>query len=89
MIENSIKKQKHPQKATESFNVQSQLHKYQPQPDFVVELSQKIKELCIKYNWLVSIVQNDLQQYSRRNCLILHGSSESDLPYSTTDYANF
>jgi len=43
--ENFINEQKHPQKATESFNVEGQPDEYQLQPDFVVELSQKIEEL--------------------------------------------
>ena len=52
-----------------------------------------LEELYIKYNRLVTVISNlenavdDLQQYSRRNCLILHGCT--NMPESKSNYDAF
>ena len=59
----------------------------------MVQLTQQIEELYIKYNRLVTVISNlenavdDLQQYSRRNCLILHGCT--NMPESKSNYDAF
>ena len=61
----------------------------------IVKLTQQIEELYIKFNLISKAVSNletsldDLEQYGRRNCLILHGFSKASLPNPHTNYWGF
>lgn len=62
-------------------------------PIEIVTLSQKIEELYIKFNLISTTISkletsiDDLEQYGRRNCLIVHGLT--DLPNARRNYWEF
>ena len=61
----------------------------------IAEISQKIEELYIKFSLISKAVTkletaaDDLEQYGRRNCLILHGFENRDLPNPQQHYDGF
>ena len=65
------------------------------QPE-IAKLSQQIEELYIKFGLISEAIKkldsslDDLNQYGRRNCLVLHGlSANTDLPNSQSNYKGF
>lgn len=61
----------------------------------IAKVSQQIEELYIKYNLISSAVSklenaiDELEQYGRRNCIIIHGLSPSNLPDVHKNYPAF